>query len=74
MARLPAFHSLTQRRPLLSLHTRRAPWFFVGGCTTVELPVLRSRCARNDPASEHHQMSPVGVAQMPRAPRRAAHP
>jgi hypothetical protein len=63
--RLPLFHSLTQMRPRLSLQTRRAPWFLVGGSTTAESPVLRSMRAMNEPASEHHHTSPAGVAQMP---------
>ena len=61
----PLFHSLTHTRPRLSLHMRRAPWSFVGGSTTVESPVRRSMRATKLPASEHHQMSPDGVEQMP---------
>ena len=37
----------------------------VGGSTTIDSPVLRSIRAMNEPASEHHQMSPPGVVQMP---------
>jgi hypothetical protein len=62
---LPLFHSLTQMRPRLSLQTRRAPWFFVGGSTTVDSPLRRSMRAMNEFASEHHQTSPDGVVQMP---------
>ncbi len=54
----PQFHSLTQMRPRLSLQTRRAPWFCVGGSTTIESPVVRSMRAMNEPASEHHHTSP----------------
>jgi len=61
----PLFHSLTQMRPALSLHTRRAPWPLVGGSTICDSPLLRSMRAMNDPASEHHQTSPPGVVQMP---------
>src|SRR4029079_14289536 len=32
-------------------------------------PVERSTFAMKEPASEHHQMSPEGVAQMPYGPR-----
>ena len=56
-------------RPRLSLQTRRAPWSSVGGGTTTESPVRRSMRAMNEPAREHHQTSPVGVAQMPYGPR-----
>ena len=55
-------------RPLLSLHTRRAPWFFVGGSTIVELPVRRSIRAMNELANEHHHTSPLGVVHMPYGP------
>lgn len=59
--RLPLFHSLTQMRPRLSLHTRRAPCFGVGGSTTVDSPVFRSLRAMKLTASEHHQTSPAGT-------------
>jgi streptogramin lyase len=49
---LPLFHSLTQMRPRLSLHTRRAPWLRVGGSTMADSPVARSMRAMNEPASE----------------------
>jgi len=52
-------------RPRLSLHTRRAPWPGVGGSTTTDSPLRRSMRAMKEPASEHHQTSPFGVAQMP---------
>src|SRR3954467_13425834 len=64
----PLFHSLTHSRPWLSLQMRRAPWFAVGGVTTVDSPVRRSMRAMNEPASEHHHTSPAGVAQMPYGP------
>jgi hypothetical protein len=62
---LPLFHSLTQIRPFESDHTRRAPWFGVGGSTTVALPVAGSILAMWLPASEAYQMSPFGVIVMP---------
>ena len=38
----PTFHSATQTRLRESHHTRRAPWFGVGGWSTVAPPVARS--------------------------------
>ena len=48
----PDSHSLIHKRPLLSLHTRRAPWLGVGGWITVAAPVRVSICARWLPASD----------------------
>ena len=50
----PLFHSLTQMRPRLSLHTRRAPWSFASAArTTRDRRCARSSCAMKEPASEH---------------------